>query len=115
MTPKAIIELYGARWNIETTFQELRSQLGLETTRGWSRMTVLRMAPCLIELYTLVFLLYDQINATTWKHRIGRRSRYDEGSGRHSLWLTVGGSVGHSGRYKLDINEGRNSALTGRD
>jgi hypothetical protein len=69
MTAKAIIELYGARWNIETTFQELRSQLGLETTRGWTRMTVLRMAPCLIVLYTLIVLLYDQINTTTRMHR----------------------------------------------
>jgi hypothetical protein len=67
MTPKAIIELYGARWNIETTFQELRSRLGLETTRGWSRLTVLRMAPCLIVMYTLVVLFYDQLGATHQK------------------------------------------------
>ena len=69
MTSKEIIEFYGARWNIETTFQELRSQLGLETTRGWSRLTVLRMAPCLIVLYTLIVLFYDQMNAKTSKHR----------------------------------------------
>ena len=56
MTAKQVIELYGARWNIETTFQELRSHLGLETTRGWSRMTVLRMAACLMILYTMVVL-----------------------------------------------------------
>jgi hypothetical protein len=62
MTAKEVIELYGARWNIETTFQELRSHLGLETTRGWSRQTVLRMAPCLIVLYTLVVIFYDTLN-----------------------------------------------------
>jgi hypothetical protein len=32
-------------------------------------MTVLRMAPCLIVLYTLIVLLYDQINTTTRMHR----------------------------------------------
>ena len=59
MTPKAIIAMYGGRWNIETTFQELREHLGLETTRGWSRRTVLRMAPALMVLYTLVVTFYD--------------------------------------------------------
>lgn len=59
MSAKAIIEMYGGRWNIETTFQELREHLGLETTRGWSRRTVLRMAPALIVMYTLVVTFYD--------------------------------------------------------
>ena len=61
LTPREIIELYGARWNIETTFQEMRSGLGLETTRGWCCNTVLRMAPCLFMLYTLVVLFYDML------------------------------------------------------
>ena len=59
MSAKAVIEMYGGRWNIETTFQEMRSHLGLETTRGWSEQTVLRMAPCLFCLYTLVVVFYD--------------------------------------------------------
>src|SRR4051812_36142346 len=58
LDPVKIIETYTARWNLETTFQELRSLLGLETTRGWCRSTVLRMAPCLFGLYTAVALLY---------------------------------------------------------
>jgi hypothetical protein len=32
-----IIGRYTSRWSIETTFQELRCHLGLETTRGWCR------------------------------------------------------------------------------
>ncbi len=58
MSPAALIETYTGRWNIETTFQEMRSYLGLETTRGWCRPTVLRVAPCLFGLYTVVALLY---------------------------------------------------------
>jgi hypothetical protein len=54
-----VIEMYGGRWNIETTFQEMRAQLGLETTRGWHRNTILRMAPCLFLLYTIVVTFYD--------------------------------------------------------
>jgi len=57
-TAQEIIEAYTRRWNIETTFEEMRAHLGLETTRGWSRWTVLRAAPCLFGLYTVVALLY---------------------------------------------------------
>jgi DDE superfamily endonuclease/putative transposase ISC1217 len=58
LTPTEVITRYTARWNIETTFQECRSSLGLETTRGWCRRTVLRAAPCLFGLYSVIALLY---------------------------------------------------------
>jgi DDE superfamily endonuclease len=63
-TAQEIIEAYTGRWNIETTFQEARAYLGLETTRGWKRETVLRAAPCLLGLYTLVSLWYWQLPAS---------------------------------------------------
>lgn len=62
-TATQVIETYTGRWNIETTFQEMRSHLGLETTRGWSEPTVLRVAPCLFGLYTVVAALYVQLPA----------------------------------------------------
>lgn len=34
MGPAAMVEAYAGRWNIETTFQELRGHLGLERRRG---------------------------------------------------------------------------------
>lgn len=58
---KEVVEIYGGQWNIETTSQEMRSHLGLETTRGWSQATVLRMAPCLFLLYTIVVLFCDNL------------------------------------------------------
>jgi hypothetical protein len=63
-TSQEIIEKYTGRWNIETTFQEARAYLGLETTRGWKRETVLRAAPCLLGLYTLVSVCYWQLPAS---------------------------------------------------
>jgi hypothetical protein len=54
LRPAEVIGLYTSRWNIETTFQELRAHLGLETTRGWCARTVLRAAPCLFGLYSVV-------------------------------------------------------------
>jgi hypothetical protein len=56
-----LIEIYTGRWNLETTFEELRSYLGLETTRGWCRQTILREPPCLFGLYSLVAVLYTQL------------------------------------------------------
>jgi hypothetical protein len=50
-------------WQIETTFQEARAHLGLETTRGWRRSTVLRAAPCLFGLYTVVALWFAALPA----------------------------------------------------
>ena len=61
LTPEAVIGHYTGRWNIETTFEELRAHLGLETTRGWCPRTVLRAAPCLFGLYAAVALLYHAL------------------------------------------------------
>jgi hypothetical protein len=63
MVPRVVIETYTGRWNIETTFQEARSYLGLETTRGRVRNTVLRAEPSLLALYTLVVWLYAELPA----------------------------------------------------
>jgi len=63
MSPARVIETYTGRWNIETTFAEMRAYLGLETTRGWTRATVLRAAPCLFGLYSVVALLYAALPA----------------------------------------------------
>jgi hypothetical protein len=61
MKPQQIVECYTQRWSIETTFQECREYLKLESTKGYSQHTVLRFAPCLFGLYTLVVLLYLQL------------------------------------------------------
>ena len=42
MSAQEVVETYVGRWNEETTFQEMRAYLGLETTRGWTEKTVLR-------------------------------------------------------------------------
>jgi hypothetical protein len=61
MPVTAILAHYTSRWTIETTFQELRCDLGLETTRGWCRKTVLRAAACLFGLYSVVAALSQAV------------------------------------------------------
>jgi DDE superfamily endonuclease/putative transposase ISC1217 len=58
MTPQEIVEEYTGRWNIETTFEDARAYLGLESTRGWCARTVGRAEPCLLGLYSVVALRY---------------------------------------------------------
>jgi hypothetical protein len=65
-----VIETYTGRWNIETTFQEVRSYLRWETTRGWSRNTVLRVSPCLFGLYTVVTYLYTELPSRYTRVRV---------------------------------------------
>lgn len=45
---------------------------------------------------------------------VGRRSRYEDGSGFHQMWLRYGGSAGHGGLNGVDVREGKQSDLGGR-
>lgn len=61
MTVPAIIETFVGRWDIEVTFEELREHLGLETTRGRCKNTILRAEPCIFLAYTLVAYWFTQL------------------------------------------------------
>jgi hypothetical protein len=57
MKSQQIVACDTQRWSIETTFQECREYLTLESTKGYSQQPVLRCTPGLFGLYTLVVLL----------------------------------------------------------
>jgi len=58
LRPDQIVSFFTGRWNIEVTFQEVRAQLGFTTPRNWSAKSVLRTAPCLLGLFSLVSLIF---------------------------------------------------------
>ena len=58
LPPVQIITWFTARWPIETTFQEVREHLGFETPRQRVAKSVLRTAPCLLGLFSLISLVF---------------------------------------------------------
>ena len=60
-TPAQIIEWVVMRWSVETTFEEAREHLGVETQRPWSDLAIGRTTPCLLSLFSLVVLLTHRL------------------------------------------------------
>ena len=60
-TPADIVGTFVSRWRVETTFQEVRRHLGVETQRQWSDLAILRTTPVLLGLFSLVTLWAGQL------------------------------------------------------
>ena len=74
-----IVSLYTQRWTIEVTFQEARACLGVETPRQRVANSVLRMAPCLLGLFSVVSLIYhEHLRGKTGKPPLGHRPGYEK-------------------------------------
>src|SRR3712207_757025 len=54
--PEQILRWFALRWQMETTFQEARRHLGVETQRQWSDLAIRRTTPALLSLFSLVTL-----------------------------------------------------------
>ncbi len=55
-TAEQIVRDFMKRWSLETTFEESRAHLGIETQRQWSDQAIERSTPLLFGLYSLVTL-----------------------------------------------------------
>jgi hypothetical protein len=60
-TPEQVLRWFIQRWQLEVTFQETRTHLGVETQRQWSDRAIARTTPCLLGLFSLVTLLATQL------------------------------------------------------
>jgi hypothetical protein len=56
-----IVEWFVLRWQLEVTFHEVRTHLGVETQRQWSDLAILRTTPALLGLFSLVTLFAHQL------------------------------------------------------
>jgi hypothetical protein len=62
--PEQILGWFVSRWRTETTYQEARAHLGVETQRQWSDLAILRTTPALLGLFSLVTVWADQLAHT---------------------------------------------------
>ncbi|MFQ5804800.1 MAG: transposase [Candidatus Methylomirabilales bacterium] len=104
LSPRRIMSLFTRRWSIETTFEEVRAHLGFETTRQRVAKSVLRTAPCLLGLFSVISLAFAK-HLRRYKVRPARTPWYDKrdltfsdaiATIRRQLWThTIFGTSSH--------------------
>lgn len=57
ISAEQIVRWFPRRWQVEVTFHEVRTHLGVETQRQWADLSILRMTPALLSLFSIVTLL----------------------------------------------------------
>jgi hypothetical protein len=57
ISPEQIVQWFVRRWQVEVTFHEVRTHLGVETQRQWADLSILRITPALLGLFSIVTLL----------------------------------------------------------
>jgi hypothetical protein len=55
--PVQMISWFVLRWQMETTFQTVRTHLGVETQRQWNEWAIARTTPALMGLFSLITLM----------------------------------------------------------
>ena len=97
--PNQILQWFLLRWQLEVTFQEVRTHLGVETQRQWSDQAIARTTPILLGLFSWTTLA---AHALQKRHPMTQRRAawYDKPSPtfvdaialvRRHLWLASGG------------------------
>jgi len=97
--PTQIVEWFVLRWQLEVTFQEVRTHLGMETQRQWSDLAIARTTPILLGLFSFTALAAHVLQQA---HPITQRTAawYDKPSPtfvdaialvRRHLWLASEG------------------------
>jgi hypothetical protein len=57
ISAEQIVQWFVRRWQVEVTFHEVRTHLGMETQRQWADLSILRITPALLGLFSIVALL----------------------------------------------------------
>ena len=65
ITPKQMLTYFIQRWTVETTFEEARAHLGMETQRQWNDQAIARTTPVVLAVFAIVALLADTLSQKT--------------------------------------------------
>jgi hypothetical protein len=57
VSAEQIVQWFVRRWQVEVTFHEVRTHLGVETQRQWADLSISRITPALLGLFSIVTLL----------------------------------------------------------
>ena len=57
VSAEQILQWFVRRWQVEVTFHEVRTHLGVESQRQWADLSILRITPALLGLFSIVTLL----------------------------------------------------------
>jgi hypothetical protein len=63
LPPTQIVTAFVQRWQVEVTFQEVRTHLGVETQRQWADLAIARTTPTLLGLFSVVTVLAHALSA----------------------------------------------------
>jgi len=67
VSAEQIVQWFVPRWQVEVTFHEARTHLGVQTQRQWADLSILRITPALFGLFSVVTLL---ANLHAQKHKL---------------------------------------------
>lgn len=96
-SPEQIITWLVRRWQVEVTFHEVRTHLGVETQRQWADIAILRITPALFGLFSLITLLAN-CHVKHKKLLIQRTAWYDKklptfsdalSTVKHEVWSQI--------------------------
>jgi hypothetical protein len=77
VSAEQIVHWFVRRWQVEVTFHEVRTHLGVETQRQWADLSILRITPTLLGLFSVVTLLAN-LHARKQKFPIQQTAWYQK-------------------------------------
>jgi hypothetical protein len=97
VVPAQIVQWFVLRWQLETTYAEVRAKLGVETQRQWSDLAIARTTPCLLALFSLVTLLASDLHrrgklplrSSAWYHKAQPTFSDTIAAVRQQLWNSL--------------------------
>jgi len=98
VSPEQIVAWFVRRWQVEVTFHEVRTHLGVETQRQWADLSILRITPALLSLFSVVTLLAN-LHAQKQKLPVQQTAWYIKKLPTFSDALHIVKQTLHSHRY----------------